>query len=120
EALGTTYKGVLTGRFSLMATFSFYFSHHITTIEGGMVITDDDELADLCRCLRAHGWTRHMKRRREIEARHRDIDPSYLFVNVGYNLRATEIQAAFGLHQLPKLKRFNEARKKNAAALSEG
>jgi CDP-6-deoxy-D-xylo-4-hexulose-3-dehydrase len=115
EALGTTYKGVPTGRFSSAATFSFFFSHHITTIEGGMLVTDDDEFADLCRSLRAHGWTRHMRAREELEARHAEIDPRFLFVNVGYNLRATELQAAFGLHQLPKLEGFNRARQRIAA-----
>lgn len=120
EALGTTYKGKQTGRFSLLASYSFFFSHHITTIEGGMVVTDDDELAELLRCLRAHGWTRHLKDREAIEAKYPTLDPRFLFINVGYNLRPTEIQAAFGLHQLPKLAGFNAVRRERAAEMRRG
>ena len=58
EAHGARFEGKTVGTFGLMGTFSFYFSHHISTIEGGMVVTDDDAVADLCRMLRAHGWTR--------------------------------------------------------------
>lgn len=120
EALGTSYRGQLTGRFSVAASFSFFFSHHITTIEGGMVVTDNDEVAELLRCLRAHGWTRHLKNRSAVEALYPHLDPRFLFVNVGYNLRPTEIQAAFGLHQLPKLEAFNTCRRQAAAAMREG
>src|SRR6185312_16282307 len=108
ESLGTTQDGRFAGTFSDIGTFSFYFSHHITTIEGGMVVTDDDDLADLMRCLRAHGWTRHMKSRAKVEAQHPDVDPRFLFVNTGFNLRPTEVNAAFGVHQLTKLKGMNE------------
>ena len=120
EALGTRYRDKLTGRFGELASFSFFFSHHITTIEGGMVVTDDDELAELLRCLRAHGWTRHLKTRATVEAQYPQLDPRFLFVNVGYNFRATEIQAAFGLHQLPKLNQFNAQRQKLAELMREG
>jgi CDP-6-deoxy-D-xylo-4-hexulose-3-dehydrase len=120
EALGTTFQGLPTGRFSEAASYSFFFSHHITTIEGGMVVTNNDDLADLLRCLRAHGWTRHMHSRRALEAQHPEIDPRFLFVNIGYNLRPTELQAAFGLHQLPRLDGFNRRRKQLAAAFQAG
>ena len=120
EALGTTYRGKPTGKFSSAASFSFFFSHHITTIEGGMVVTDNDELADLLLCLRAHGWTRHLKSRTSVEARYPELDPRFLFVNIGYNLRPTEIQAAFGLCQLPKLERFNRERRRLAEAMRHG
>ncbi len=111
ESLGTTFQGRYTGTFGLAGTYSFYFSHHLTTIEGGMVVTNDDEFADLCRCLRAHGWARDMAHREQLEAQYPEIDHHYLFVNIGYNLRPTELQAAFGLHQLPKLHGFNANRK---------
>jgi CDP-6-deoxy-D-xylo-4-hexulose-3-dehydrase len=75
-----------------------------------MVVTDDDELAELFRCLRAHGWTRHLKSRAAVEARHPDVDPRFMFVNTGFNLRPTEINAAFGKCQLRKLDLFNERR----------
>jgi len=114
EALGTTHQGQMTGTFGCMGTYSFYFSHHITTVEGGMVVTDNDDLAELLRCLRAHGWTRQMKTRATIEARHPEIDPRFLFINTGFNLRPTEINAAFGLKQLGKLKGFNQRRREIA------
>ncbi len=110
EALGTTYKGQKTGSFGLAASYSFYFSHHITTIEGGMIVTDDDQFADLLRCLRAHGWTRHMHTREELEKQHSHLDPRFLFVNTGFNVRSTDVNAAIGLKQLDKLDRFNKAR----------
>ena len=107
EALGTSQSGKLVGTFGHLATFSFFFSHHITTIEGGMIVTDDDVLAELLRVLRAHGWSRHLENRQSVEREFPDIDPQYLFINTGFNLRPTEINAAFGIHQLPKLERFN-------------
>lgn len=110
EALGTRHRGRAVGTIGQMGTFSFFFSHHITTIEGGMVVTDDDGLAELMRCLRAHGWTRHLQRRREVEARHPGIDPRFMFVNTGFNLRPTEINAALGRHQLDRLEGFNQRR----------
>ncbi|MCG3148430.1 MAG: GDP-4-keto-6-deoxy-D-mannose 3-dehydratase [Verrucomicrobiae bacterium] len=120
ESLGTTYRGKFTGHFSLAATYSFFFSHHITTMEGGMVVTNDDALADLFRCLRSHGWSRHMQAHKGIEQAYPDIDPRFLFINIGYNLRATDVQAAFGLHQLKKLTSFNTQRRQLAAAMLDG
>jgi len=110
ESLGTKHNGVFCGTRGLLGTYSFYFSHHITTIEGGMVVTNDDELAELLRVLRAHGWTRHLKNRQAVEARYPDVDPRFLFINTGFNLRSTEINAAFGLEQLKKLSGFNTRR----------
>ena len=101
ESIGTRYKGKQLGTFGKMATFSFFFSHHMTTIEGGMVVTDDDNLDDILRCLRSHGWTRDMKDR-SIEDDF-DLDHRYIFSNIGYSLKPTEIQGAFGIHQLKKL-----------------
>lgn len=110
ESLGTTHQGKKVGTWGDMGTYSFYFSHHISTIEGGMIVTDDDDLADLLRCLRSHGWARHSTRRAAIENQYPDIDPSFLFINTGFNVRPTEIQAALGLSQLPKINRFNQRR----------
>jgi CDP-4-dehydro-6-deoxyglucose reductase, E1 len=118
EALGARYNGKPAGTFGDLATFSFFFSHHITTIEGGMIVTRDPHLAELLRCMRAHGWTRDLKNRRGVEALHPEIDPNFLFVNVGFNLRPTEINAALGLIQLQKLERFNKRRNEIAAAWS--
>lgn len=115
EALGATYGDVPVGRFGRVGTFSFYFSHHMTTLEGGMCVCEDFELAEVMRALRAHGWTRELEdRQRHLQA-HPDIDPRFLFINVGYNLRATELQGAFGLVQLPKLAGFVAQRRANTA-----
>lgn len=110
EALGTRYDGKFVGTIGDIGTFSFFFSHHITTIEGGMVVTDNDDLAELLRCQRAHGWTRHLKNRKEVEAQFPAIDPRFLFINTGFNVRPTELNAAFGLHQIQKLSNFNQRR----------
>jgi len=115
EALGTRQRGRAMGTFGDIGTYSFFFSHHITTIEGGMVVTSDDAVADLLRCLRAHGWTRDLHDRKTVEAKHPQIDPRFLFVNTGFNVRPTEINAAFGLRQLDKLDRFNRRRVEIAA-----
>jgi len=98
ESLGSRYKSTLAGRFGIMGTYSFYFSHHITTVEGGMIVTDDDELATLLRILRSHGWSRQDKKASEVSFADR-----YRFVTTGFNVRPSELNAAFGLHQLPKL-----------------
>ena len=115
EALGTKVNDRYTGSMGDLGTYSFYFSHHITTIEGGMVVCHDDELADLLRCLRSHGWTRQMKSRGTYERQNPSIDPRFLFVNTGFNLRPTEINAAFGLKQLDKLDAFNSKRREIAS-----
>jgi CDP-6-deoxy-D-xylo-4-hexulose-3-dehydrase len=117
ESLGSSIGGRQVGTFGHFGAYSFYFSHHITTIEGGMLVTDDDDLADLARSMRAHGWTRDMRDRAEIEAANPWIDPRFLFVHIGYNLRPMELQAAFGLVQLQRLEEFNEQRRANARYL---
>lgn len=114
EALGTKYRNKYVGTIGDIGTYSFFFSHHITTIEGGMVVTDNDELAELMRAMRAHGWTRHLKNRKVIEDKYPDIDPRFLFITTGFNLRPTEINAAFGLSQIDKLEAFNQRRREIA------
>lgn len=118
ESLGTTYKGKHLGTFGRFGTFSFYYSHHITTIEGGMVVCHTQEDADLLRCLRAHGWARNMSTCDELVKASPDVDPRFLFVNVGYNLRSTEINATLGLSQLKRLDAFNLCRKLNFSSIS--
>lgn len=115
EALGARYHNRPVGSFGRVGTFSFYYSHHITTLEGGMCVTDDDELAELMRILRAHGWIREVKDRDRWLRQFPGIDPRFLFVNAGFNLRATELQGAMGLIQLPKLPGFVEGRRRSHA-----
>lgn len=119
ESLGSTYLGQWLGTLGDFGTFSFYFSHHMTTIEGGMVIGRTQEDEDLLRCLRGHGWSREQSNREEIERANPEIDPRYLFVNLGYNIRPMEIQAAFGSEQLGRLDSMNSHRKDNVRRLRE-
>lgn len=107
------------GSLGLAAAFSFFFSHHITTIEGGIIVTDDAELADAMRSLRAHGWTRERSDKARWEAAYPEIDPRFLFVSSGYNLRPTEVQAVFGLEQLKRLPAWVEQRRRNHAEWCE-
>jgi CDP-6-deoxy-D-xylo-4-hexulose-3-dehydrase len=114
EAHGAEYDGRKVGSFGDIATFSFFFSHHITTIEGGMLLTNNDEYAELARALRVFGWTRDLQAKDAITQQHPEVDPRFLFVNIGYNLRPTEIQGAFGIHQMGKLEGYIEVRRENA------
>lgn len=114
EALGASYDNEPVGSFGQVGTFSFYFSHHITTLEGGMCVTNDGDLADMMRILRAHGWVREVANPDKHLTISPDIDPRFLFVNLGYNLRATELQGGFGYTQLRKLDRFLAIRTSNA------
>lgn len=98
EAMGAEYGDAPIGIRADVATFSFYFSHHITTLEGGIVVTNDAELADLLRVQRSHGWLRDSEREAPD-----GFDRKFCFVELGYNFRLTEVQAAIGLCQLPKL-----------------
>jgi CDP-4-dehydro-6-deoxyglucose reductase, E1 len=120
ESLGGMIEGKCVGSIGHIGTFSFYFSHHITTVEGGMLVTDDNELADIARSMRAHGWTRDMSNRPELEAASPWVDPRFLFVHLGYNLRPMEVQAAMGLVQLGRLEEFNAARRVNYKLLLDG
>lgn len=115
EALGATYDGKALGKFGIAGTFSFYYSHHMTTLEGGICVSDDTTFAENMRILRAHGWLREVEDRSPWEHLNAsDLDPRFLFVNVGYNLRATELQGAMGSVQLPKLEGFVKTRRRNA------
>jgi CDP-6-deoxy-D-xylo-4-hexulose-3-dehydrase len=113
EALGAWYDGKPVGKFGRLGTFSFYFSHHMTTLEGGICVTDDFQLAELMRILRAHGWIRELDDPQPYLEKYAEFDPRFLFVNLGYNLRATELQGAMGSVQLPKLNGYVEARREN-------
>jgi len=114
EALGAQCNGRNTGTFGSLATFSFYYSHHISTVEGGMVVTNDDEYAENVRGMRDFGWIRNLHDSARWRGKYPDIDPRFMFVNIGFNLRPTDIQGGFGLHQLPKVERDIEIRRENA------
>jgi CDP-6-deoxy-D-xylo-4-hexulose-3-dehydrase len=119
EALGAEYEGRPVGTFGDVATFSFYYSHHITTMEGGMAVTLDHDLAETMRIQRAHGWVRDCESPERWTEQFPEFDPKFLFVDIGYNLRMTEPQAAMGLCQLPKLKGIVEKRRANLKRYQE-
>lgn len=106
-------KRKMLGTFGDFGTFSFYFSHHITSGEGGMITCNTEEDYNFIRCLRAHGWTRHLTNRQNVEQLYQDIDSRFLFINMGYNLRPLEVQGAMLNVQLDKLHQFNECRRNN-------
>lgn len=112
-AHGAFFEGRPAGGHGRLSAFSFFFSHHLTTIEGGMVLTSDATLADTLRSLRAHGWVRERTDRDALAGASPEIDPRFLFVSAGYNLRPTEVQAAFGLAQLPRLEAWVARRREN-------
>ena len=114
-AIGDTRCGAI----GVAGAFSFFFSHHLSTIEGGMVNTDDDAVADAARSVRAHGWIRERSDAAELTAAHAPIDPRFLFVSAGYNVRPTEITGAMGCVQVPKLDHFVAARRANHTAWCE-
>lgn len=114
ESMGAKYNGKSVGSFGKVSSFSFYYSHHITTLEGGICVTEDFELAELMRIIRAHGWVRHVEDKEKWVRQYPEIDSKFLFVNEGYNLRITEPQAAMGLIQIPKLQEFVKSRQENA------
>lgn len=119
EALGSIYDNHKVGNFGLAASFSFFFAHHMTTMEGGMIVTDDDYLARQLRIMRAHGWLRNVEALPQELAGY-DVDPRYAFVNWGFNIRPTELQAAFGIHQLNRLNEWNARRNRMASLFYAG
>ena len=119
ESLGTQFKSQMLGTFGAFGTFSFYFSHHMTTIEGGMILVKSEEDYDLLKCLRAHGWSREQSNRDSLEKRNTRIDSRFLFINLGYNVRPMEIQAAFGLEQIKRLDQMNHHRRENVTRIQQ-
>jgi CDP-6-deoxy-D-xylo-4-hexulose-3-dehydrase len=118
ESHGATFAGRKLGTFGLASNFSFYYAHHMSTIEGGMVSTDDAELHAMLRMLRAHGLVREAGddavKRRYAEA-HPDLTPEFIFAVPGFNVRSTEINAVMGRSQLRRLDASNERRRSNLA-----
>lgn len=117
ESLGASLHGRQCGTFGLMGTFSTFFSHHISTMEGGVVCTDDEEIFHILLCIRAHGWTRNLPEKNRVSGI-KSSDPfeeSFRFVLPGYNLRPLELEGALGVEQLRKLPGLIEERRKNGA-----
>ncbi len=114
ETTGGEVHGRKAGSFGDMGTFSFFLSHHISTVEGGIIVTDDDYLYEYLKAMRAFGWVRDLREKENYSAANKGIDPRFLFITHGYNFRPTEIQGAFGIQQIKKLDAFIETRRNNA------
>ena len=121
EALGASYKGIKTGTFGLCGSFSTFFSHHISTMEGGIVATNDQEIYQILLSLRAHGWTRNLPKNNLITGQKNDneFEESFKFILPGYNLRPLEISGAIGIEQIKKLPQFIQIRRNNANHFKE-
>ena len=116
ESLGAKYKDKYAGTFGICGSFSTFFSHHISTMEGGLVVTDDEEIHHILLSLRSHGWTRHLPKINKVTGTKSEnyFDESFKFVLPGYNLRPLELSGAIGKVQISKLPDFIDARRTNA------
>jgi len=115
ESLGASFQNKKTGTFGVVGTNSFFFSHHISTIEGGMASTNNKEIYDIMKSLRAHGWTRDLDNKNKIIKKNdNNFYEKFNFILPGYNLRPTEINGAIGLEQIKKINKFNKIRRYNA------
>ena len=116
ESMGASLDGKMTGTFGVMGTYSSFFSHHISTMEGGLTVTDDEELYHIMLSLRSHGWTRNLPDKNHVANKGNDsFSESFRFVLPGYNLRPLELSGAIGLAQLKKLPKLIAERQKNGA-----
>lgn len=116
ESHGATFKGRKLGCFGLLSNFSFYFAHHMSTIEGGMVCTNDENIYETLRMMRSHGMAREAlsdEVKQKYLSEHPDLSPDFIFAYPAYNVRNTEIGAVFGRSQLKRLDENNLKRRKN-------
>ena len=121
ESMGATFDNKYAGTFGVMGSFSCYFSHHISTMEGGVVLTDDEELYHVMLSLRSHGWTRHLPKKNFVtgEKSEDPFEESFRFVLPGYNLRPLEMSGALGIEQLKKLPELIAGRRENGEAFQK-
>jgi CDP-6-deoxy-D-xylo-4-hexulose-3-dehydrase len=116
ESHGATFQGRKLGTFGTMSNFSFYYAHHLTTIEGGMVCTNDDGLYEILRMLRSHGMVREASSssvKNGYKSRHPDLNPDFIFAYPAWNVRSTELNAVMGRQQLKRLDENNRRRTEN-------
>jgi CDP-6-deoxy-D-xylo-4-hexulose-3-dehydrase len=115
ESMGAEFQNQQAGTFGLVGTFSTFFSHHMATMEGGLICTNDEEMYHVMICLRAHGWTRHLPKENKVSNKsENNFEESFRFVLPGYNVRPIEMSGVIGTEQLKKLPNFLEVRRKNA------
>ena len=106
ESHGAKFKGKKLGTFGLISNFSFYYAHHLSTIEGGMICTNNKEIYDFCMRFRGHGMLRESKfisKIKSIKKKHMDLNENFIFLNPGFNFRSNEINATIGINQLKRL-----------------
>ena len=116
ESHGAKYKGRKLGTFGEISNFSFYYAHHMSTIEGGMICTNNKKIYEICRILRSHGMAREMSDKKEekrIIKKNKLLSPQFIFLYPGFNMRNNEISAVIGLNQLRRLNKNNIKRSKN-------
>ena len=120
ESLGAELNQKKAGSFGLMGTHSFFFSHHISTMEGGMISTDDEIIFEILKSIRAHGWTRNLSNKNILSEKSSDeFYEMFNFILPGYNLRPLEMSGAIGVEQLKKLDNFVKIRQINAQHFKE-
>ena len=121
ESMGAEFEGRKAGTFGVMGSFSSFFSHHISTMEGGLIVTDDEELSHILLSLRAHGWTRNLPKFNHVCGEKSDdpFEESFRFVLPGYNVRPLEMSGALGVEQVKKLPSMVVERRKNGAKVQE-
>jgi len=117
ESLGSSYKSRKLGSLALASSHSFYFGHHISTIEGGMVSTNDKRFYNISLGVRAHGWARDMEKsfRKKLEKKYKidEFKSLFTFYYSGFNFRSTDLNAALGIEQIKKIKKISKIRHKN-------
>ena len=117
ESLGAKFKNKYLGTFGDFGTYSFYYSHQITSGEGGMIVCDNQDDYDLLCSMRSHGWSRNLKSQKKIEKKYPKIDSKFTFINSGFNLRPTDITASIGHNQFKRLNKFIKIRKANSVKI---
>ena len=123
ESHGATFRGKKLGTYGLISNFSFYYAHHMSTIEGGMVCTDNEEIYQTIRMFRSHGMVREStddSLKNKYESDHPDLNPSFIFAYPAYNVRNTEIGALIGRNQLKRLDENNKKRNRNLTLFLDG
>ena len=116
ESHGATFQNKKLGTFGTASNFSFYYAHHLSTIEGGMVCTNNIDFYEILRMLRGHGMLRESKNKnlqKKNINKYKDLSPNFIFMYPGYNMRSNEISAVIGLNQLKRLDKNNQKRNKN-------
>ena len=116
ESHGATFKKKKLGNFGLISNFSFYYAHHLSTIEGGMICTNNKKIYEICRILRSHGMLREIEDKNMeniLIKKYKDLSPKFIFLYPGFNMRNNEIAAVIGINQLKRLDSNNKMRNDN-------